>query len=146
MARKARKIANFEYRRHPGTVLVFARPFRWLDEDYEIGDPIPQSLLDKPEKLRGQFLRGRIELWWAPDVPDHLRPADQDDPPPPSDPPPSDTDRQQGDPPPDDPPADDGPEVPEPVHQGSGWYRIEGVEGAFRGEDEARTAWLLENG
>ena len=120
------------------------------------GDPVPDSLLTRIHTLKHLWHTKKVELWQTKDDGEPETPSDPEigstDAPvsaseTPSDPEIGPTfelvldgDENEGE------DADGPPAVPEPVHTGNGWYRIEGVEGAHRGMDEALDAWKQEHG
>ena len=153
MARK--QLHDFNLRTQPGAELIWTFDTTWGDEHFEAGSIVPDHIASKVHKMRDQFHRKRVQLW-RDDADDALvgdetlentpekgaedadRPLVGDELP--------DTVEVTGQLVADLCPV--GGETadavqPKPYKSGPGWWRIEGVDEAFRTKDEAQAAWDL---
>ena len=161
MARK--QLHDFNLRAQPGTELVWTFDTTWGAEHFEAGSVVPDHIACKVHKMKDQFHRKRVQLWRTDG--EVVSPADAGD---------EESSDEVGDEESsdnesdgesdevvdsstdgedgtgeDEDVGDDGddedPPRPQPYKHGPGWWRIEGVDGAFRSADEAQAAWDLKD-
>ena len=123
MARK--QLHDFNLRAQPGTEFVWTFDTTWGAEHFEAGSVVPPHIAVKVHKMKDLFHRKRVQLWRG-----------DADGAPVSDETPENTPENGGE------VAD---QPPKPYKSGPGWWRIEGVDEAFRTEDEAQAAWDLKD-
>ena len=122
-----KRTLRFGNRVREDTVFVCMRRFMRDDHEYQRGDIVPKDV----ENLKRLWNIDKIHMRFV--LPDNERELD----PVVDEPPVADETH---------PDLVETPEPPEPVSQGGPWFRIEGVEGAFRGADAAIAAWKAQHG